>query len=258
MPDHSPQEAAQLIRDARIQKRDIPPELHGTLSMEEAYRVQQALLALHVGAGSRQAGWKAGLTAQVLRDQFNSNSAVFGHLLEENRQDNHFVFAYGDMAKPALECELCIVMGEPLAGPGVTPEQAARAVGAVIPAFEIIELRVNMGEDLPLGVADNVMQWGWLTGEAIQPPPEDLDLPSLRVEIIRNREVALEAIGRDAIDNQFETLAWLANSLAEYGHTLEAGQRILTGSFNKPIPIEQGDVWEAHFHGLGRVMARFA
>lgn len=253
-----PEEAAHRIVDARVQNRDLPSELHGVLAMDDGYRIQLAALERRIQQGATQAGWKAGLTAQALRDQFNSPSAVFGHLLESTRQDDHFVFAFGDMNKPALEAELCFVMAKDLEGPGATPEQAAAAVGAVMPAFEIIEMRVNMAEDLPLGVADNVLQWGWVTAAATRPVPPDFDLGSQRVEILRNADVVVDAVGRDAIDNQYETLAWLANTLAAYDRKLEAGQHILTGSFNKPILIEQGDVWEAHFHGLGKIKARFA
>jgi len=52
--------------------------------------------------------------------------------------------------------------------------------------------------------------------------------------------------------------AWLANQLANFGRALEAGQRVITGSFTKPLPIKQGEYWETYFSSVGTVSATFA
>jgi 2-oxo-hept-3-ene-1,7-dioate hydratase len=64
-------------------------------------------------------------------------------------------------------------------------------------------------------------------------------------------------LGREAIDNQLQTLAWLANALHRFGRRLEAGQRIMTGSFTKPMPVARGDTYETSFSGIGTVRASF-
>ena len=43
------------------------------------------------------------------------------------------------------------------------------AISAVAPAFEVVDMRVNMAEDMPLGVADGIAQWGYVTGTALSP-----------------------------------------------------------------------------------------
>jgi 2-keto-4-pentenoate hydratase len=63
--------------------------------------------------------------------------------------------------------------------------------------------------------------------------------------------------GKDSIDNQIQTIAWLANHLAHYDLALEAGQCIMTGSMTKPTPIEKGDAWETTFSSIGSVSATF-
>ena len=63
--------------------------------------------------------------------------------------------------------------------------------------------------------------------------------------------------GGEALDDQLDSLAWLANELAKYDMALEAGQGVLTGAFVKPTPIDKGDEWETHFSSVGVINARF-
>jgi 2-keto-4-pentenoate hydratase len=114
-----------------------------------------------------------------------------------------------------------------------------------------------MRADMPLGVADAVAQWGYVTGTAVTPYPKDLDLGQVRVEMQKNGEVVERVTGKEVIDNQLDSIAWLANHLAEYGLALEPGQRIMSGSFTKPTPIAKGDRWESSFSGIGSVSATF-
>ena len=51
-------------------------------------------------------------------------------------------------------------------------------------------------------------------------------------------------------------VAWLANKLAEFGRRLEAGHRIMSGSFTKQYPIARGDRIETRFTPFGAVRAR--
>ncbi len=184
---------------------------------------------------------------------------MWGYLLEHTRCPGGHAFTHGELIRPALESELCFTLGAPLQGPAATAAQAREAVAAVAPAFEIIELRGDMAADLGLGVADNVIQRAWVVGEAVRPDPRELDPGDVQATLVRNGEVFQEALGRDVVDDQLASLAWLANQLARFDAALEAGQQVLTGSFNKPIPIEPGDAWETRFsHGLGAVSARFA
>ena len=52
------------------------------------------------------------------------------------------------------------------------------------------------------------------------------------------------------------SIATLANVLGDYGRRLEAGQRLITGSFSKH-DASRGDEWRAEFAGLGACSVRF-
>jgi 2-keto-4-pentenoate hydratase len=48
-------------------------------------------------------------------------------------------------------------------------------------------------------------------------------------------------------------VAWLANTLGEYGTSLEVGQLIMTGALHAAVPLRPGDVFVAEFDRLGAV-----
>jgi 2-keto-4-pentenoate hydratase len=234
-----------------------PEALRGTLTLAESYEVQREMLALHLANGEEQAGWKIGFTAPAVRTHFRSESPVFGYLLASRGYSSGLSFSYSDLVAPSIESELCFTLGRALKGPGVTAEQVADALASLAPAFEILEGRGDMAADLPLGVADNVLQSGWVTGPELRPYPRDLELGAVRAEITRNGEVEVDVLGRDVIDDQLASIAWLANTLGPLGTGLRIGQRILSGSFSRPLSIARGDRWETRFSGVGSVAVRF-
>jgi 2-oxopent-4-enoate/cis-2-oxohex-4-enoate hydratase len=139
----------------------------------------------------------------------------------------------------------------------VTREHVCRAVAAVAPAFEIVDLRGNMAADMPLGVADNVSQWAYVTGPELRPYPANLDLGQVTAVITRNGATVTHCRGAEVIDHQLQSIAWLANALAEYDVALAAGQQIMTGSFTKPLPVAPDERWETHFSSVGTVTTAF-
>jgi 2-oxo-hept-3-ene-1,7-dioate hydratase len=52
-------------------------------------------------------------------------------------------------------------------------------------------------------------------------------------------------------------VAWLANKIAPYGESLEAGQIVLAGSFTRPVNARAGDTLHADYGPLGSIAFRF-
>ena len=53
-----------------------------SLSLDDAYRIQLGVIARRIAQGERQIGWKVGLTAPAIQQQFGFHEPVFGCLLE--------------------------------------------------------------------------------------------------------------------------------------------------------------------------------
>jgi len=251
-------EATNLLWQATQQNTTPSDALQKTLTMADAYKVQLGILARRQQVGEKLGGWKIGLSAESARKAFNLSAPISAYLLASRHFSSGQNFSYAAIGKPIIESELCFTIGKRLAGPGVTREQVLASVSAVAPAFEVVDMRVNMGADMPLGVADGIAQWGYVTGPALSPYPANLNLGEVVVEMKRNGDVFAKVIGKDVIDNQLDCIAWLANHLTTYGLVLEPGQDVMTGSFTKPTPIAKGDRWESSFSGVGLVSATFA
>jgi 2-keto-4-pentenoate hydratase len=230
-------------------------EPHHASTLGEAYLAQLELLARRERAGERQAGWKVGLTARAMQAQQGVYEPVFGFLLESGHRASGAVLDFASLIRPGFENELCITLGAPLAGPGVTLEQARAAVSHVAPALEIIEKRGDFGADLALSLADNAQQKAFVTGQAV--PLGALDLAEVTLELLVNGAVRERARGAEVLGTPIASVAWLANKLAEFDRRLEAGARVMSGSFTRQYDLGRGDRVEARFDPLGRVSAEF-
>lgn len=250
-------EAVGVLWDALQQGIHYPEALQGTLTLSQAYQVQLGVLRHFIASGITQAGWKIGLSAAAIRSMYNVKEPVFGYLLERDSYPDGASFAIAHLVRPAIESELCFTLRKTLRGPGITREMVSHAVESVAPAFEIVSLRGDMAADLPLGVADNVSQWGYVIGSPLVPYPHELLLGEVVATVVTNATTVATLRGADVIDDQLQSLAWLANTLSIYGVALEAGQRVITGSFTKPLPLHPGERWETRFSSIGTVSASF-
>src|SRR5262249_56080470 len=61
----------------------FPKAWFDRLALDDAYRIQLALIARGRGEGRRRVGWKIGLTATAIQQQFGVHEPVFGCLLAE-------------------------------------------------------------------------------------------------------------------------------------------------------------------------------
>ena len=232
------------------------PEWMKRLSREEAYRVQLGVLARYVAAGERQAGWKVGLTSKAMQAQQGVHEPVLGFLLQSGERPSGTRFTYAELIRPGFENELCLTVGTTLRGPGVTIERAAAALSAMTPAFEIIERRGDFAADLNVSLADNAQQRAYVTGAPVPVPP-GFDLATVALDLTVNGAEAERATGREVLGTPAASIAWLANKLAEMGLVLEAGMKVMSGSFTRQYLLNAGDRIEANFSPVGPVRAEF-
>jgi 2-keto-4-pentenoate hydratase len=253
MNEHEIAAAVAEFEAARARGEYFPAAWFDRLSLDDAYRIQRALIER---SGARQVGWKVGLTAQAIQQQFGVHEPVFGRLLAGGRLDSGHAFSAGELISPGFENELCIVMGRDLA-PGATPEDVLAAIDRVHPAFEIIETRGDLTRQLALALADNAQQKGFVLGPAVERatlPPLDKVTVSVR---INGAEVAT-ADGSAVLGHPCNSIAWLAAKLAQFGEQVKAGDFIMSGSFTRQFPLAKGDRIEAAFAGIGAVTASVA
>lgn len=249
--------ATDLLWESYRTGESAPAALKGALDVDDALRVQLAILDRRLEAGARLAGWKIGLTSERVRQRFDTTRQPFGHLLEAGvQQSGNRVEIASFRGGTGVEPELCWTLATALAGPDASVEDARNAAGSVSAGMEINELRVADANDFPLLVADNLAQWGIVIGDTTTPVPADFDSDQVTARIDREGELKSEDRGAEVIDDHFRSLAVLANELAAFGRRVEAGQRVITGSFSNHR-VKEGGTWNAEFSGIGRVAIRF-
>ncbi len=249
-------QATEAIWLATKRREFYPKAWVGKLTVEQAYRVQLGLLKRHVAAGDRHVGWKVGLTAKAIQQQLNFHEPVMGFLLASGSLPSNCVVPFNMLIAPGIENELCLSIGRTLRGPGVTPEQARAAIVGAAPAFELIEARGSFAAHPPLAITDNVQQKAFITGPERTLTP-DQRLGATSVEVLVDGQVVNRAMGTEVMGDPSASVAWLANKLAEFGMVLEAGMRVMSGSFTVQVILKPGQRVESRFDPIGTVTARF-
>ena len=234
----------------------MPADWRGRLTMAQAYAVNLAILRRRIADGDAQAGWKVGLTADAMRAQWGVPEPCFGVLLASGHRPSGARFAFDALIAPGVEHELCATIGETLRGPGVTPARARAAIATLAPALEVVEVRGDFAGDLALAMADNAQQKAFVTGGEMRPDPA-FPLASASVEVRFGGAVRDRASGAEVMGGPEHSIAWLANKLAEFDLALEAGLRVMSGSFTRQHRVARGDEVVAAFAPFGEVRARF-
>ena len=245
--------AVSEIEAAQARGDYFPGAWFDRLTLDDAYRILLALVDRRPGAGARRIGWKVGLTAPAIQQQFGVHEPVFACLLAEGLVRSGHVFRRDALIEPGFENELCIVLGRDLPAAATRAEVAA-AVARVHPAFEIIETRGDFTRQLALALADNAQQRAFVLG----PPAEPDALPelaSVTVRVTINGAAAATGAGEAVLGHPYNAVAWLAAKLAQFGERVRAGDYIMSGSFTRQFPLARGDRIEAVFDGIGKVAA---
>ena len=229
-----------------------PPAWFDRLSMDEALQVQHAILERKVAAGEQHVGWKVGLTAKAIQEQFSVHEPVCGYLLHSGMINSGAERQCASLIGPGLENEICFRMGEDLTGPNVDAAMARAAVSELYPAMELVENRGDFTAQLAVSLGDNVQQSGFILGKPLALSSE-FDIAAVDASVYINDELVGEGSATAVLGNPFNSLAWLANKLSETNLSIKAGHWVMAGSLTRQFAVSQGDRIRTEFTGLGTV-----
>ena len=203
----------------------FPRDWFDKLGLDAAYRIQFGLIERRCAGGERQIGWKVGLTAPAIQQQFGFHEPVFGCILQSDQSTR--VFRPDELIKPGFEPELCLRIARDLGG-SITAEAARGAIDMVYPALEIIETRGPFTEQIAVALADNAQQKTVVLGTGVALAP-GLALDRVVAEVTINDAVAATGSGDAVLGNPVNSVVWLAGKLQDYGRMLRAGDIIMSG-----------------------------
>jgi len=116
------------------------------MTIEDAYRVQRALVALKLAGGRTIKARKIGLTSRAMQQAVSISEPDYGVILDDMFFDDGGTVPAERFIRPRVEVELAFVLAQPLKGPGVTALDVLDATRWVTPALEILDARVQMSD----------------------------------------------------------------------------------------------------------------
>ncbi len=256
-PQRVKKAAATLIRarDAGGAIPRLPADLR-PVTMQEGYAIQDEVIRQRAASGMEQAGWKVGCTSKVMQEMLGLDEPGAGAVLAANHHTTPACKEAAGLTSPVAECEIAVRIGrdvEPREG-GHDRMTVAGCVASCMAAIELAELRLPEHADMAPAekVADDFFQKLIVTGEEIT-RWQTLDLAALRATTTVSGVARGEGFGGDSLGHPLNTVAWLANCLAERGTRLLAGHVVLTGSLVEAVLVEEGDDIVCAVESLGEV-----
>jgi len=254
--------AAQIIATARRNRARLQSLPAGLAPRDEAegYRIQRAVHDLLLPYAGAKVGYKIGCTSAVMQQYLNIPHPCGGGVFARGVHASGASLQARDYVRVGVECEIAVRLGHdlPPAQAPFTAETVARAIGAYLPAIEIVDERYANWQTLGAAtlVADDFFAAGCVLGKPVAQSAAP-DLLSVVGRAIVNGTEAGKGTGADVLGHPHNPLAWLANHLAQEGRGLRAGQIVLTGSLVKTIWLDAGATVTMDLSGLGAVEVRF-
>ena len=105
-------------------------------------------------------------------------------------------------------------------------------------------------------VADNASCGPFVLGDhAVS--PRQVDLVTCGMVVEKNGQIISTGAGAAALGSPVNCVAWLANTLGQFGISLKAGEVILSGSLVPLEPVKAGDFMQVSIGGIGTASVRF-
>ena len=229
------------------------------ISIEDAYHISLRMLDRRVADdGEHIVGKKIGVTSKPVQDMLGVFQPDFGFLTDAMvYPDGASIPVANNLIQPRAEGEIAFRLRKDLVGPGVTEADVLDATETIMPCFEIVDSRIDEWKiKIQDTVADNASCGVYVLGKN-EVDPRDFNLPGLKMQIYKNGEFHSEGLGSAVQGNPLTAVAWLANTLGQFGIPFKAGEVILSGSLAPLIPVVAGDEMSLEIEGIGGCSCKF-
>ncbi|MBS0501575.1 MAG: 2-oxo-3-hexenedioate decarboxylase [Burkholderiaceae bacterium] len=250
---------AKHLHACQREARDTPKitDEHPEMDFDDAYAIQDRILAAKLKGGARIAGYKAGLTSHAKMKQMGVTDPVFGFLVDEFTVPDGGEVKVSELIHPKVEPEICFVTRTELKGPGCSIASVLAASDVVLPGIEVIDSRYrDFKFDLKSVVADNTSASRFVVGgRAVDARSVDLRTTGLVLE--KNGVPVALGAGAAVLGHPAAAVAMLVNHLGRRGKALPAGSLVLSGGATEAVAVQKGDHVTLRMQGMGSVSVRF-
>jgi 2-oxo-3-hexenedioate decarboxylase len=232
---------AKHLHACQREARDTPKitDEHPEMDFDDAYAIQDRILAAKLKGGARIAGYKAGLTSHAKMKQMGVTDPVFGFLVDEFTVPDGGEVKVSELIHPKVEPEICFVTRTELKGPGCSIASVLAASDVVLPGIEVIDSRYrDFKFDLKSVVADNTSASRFVVGgRAVDARSVDLRTTGLVLE--KNGVPVALGAGAAVLGHPAAAVAMLVNHLGRRGKALPAGSLVLSGGATEAVAVQR-------------------
>lgn len=239
---------ADRLWNARAAGRTLDPatvesQFGGPFGMDEAYRIDEAMLRPRLEQGETPIGWKLGYTSLAMRRQMGVDQPNFGRLTDA------MVIPDGSSVpdsalQPRVEPEIAVRIGRDLTP---VPQTSTDVLDAVDDAFACLEVVDSVWAGYRFRIEHNTADGSSAAFVVLGPSISGRDLASTSVRLFHDGAEVAAATGAAASGHPLAGVAWLAAALDETGQVFRAGEVVITGGLTAAVPIERGDQVQAVF-----------
>jgi len=249
------------LYDALRTRRTVTPLTNRwpEVTIEDAYHVSLRMVNRRIeDDGEKVIGKKIGVTSPAVQEMLGVFQPDFGYLTDQMLYPNGGPMPISEkLIQPRAEGEIAFMLKRDLNGPGVTNDDVLDATDYVMPCFEVVDSRIrDWNVKIQDTVADNASCGLFVLGEE-HVNPTGLDFPSLRMRVYKNGRFLSEGLGSAALGSPLNCVSWLANTLSQFGITLNAGDVVLSGSLVPLEPVVAGDEMRLEVEGIGTASVQF-
>ena len=245
--------------DALISRTPIAPltATHPDMTIEDAYHVQQRMIARRLEQGERIIGKKIGVTSTAVMNMLGVHQPDFGYLLDSMVYNEGESVEMDALIQPKAEGEIAFLLKKDLQGPGVTAADVLAATEGVMACFEIVDSRIQDWKiRIQDTVADNASCGVFVLGDQLV-DIANLDLALAGMVLEKNGEIVVTGAGAATMAHPVNAMVWLANMLGTLGIALKAGDIVLSGAMGAMVPVVKGDNLRMTIGGIGGCSVRF-
>ncbi|MBZ0225055.1 MAG: 2-oxo-3-hexenedioate decarboxylase [Comamonas sp.] len=250
---------AKHLHACQREARDTPKitDEHPEMEWDDAYAIQDRILAAKLKGGARMAGYKAGLTSHAKMKQMGVTDPVFGFLVDEFTVPDGGEVKVSELIHPKVEPEICFVTRTELTGPGCSIAHVLAASDVVLPGIEVIDSRYrDFKFDLKSVVADNTSAARFAVGgHAVD--ARGVDLRTTGIVLEKNGVPVALGAGAAVLGHPAAAVAMLVNHLGRRGKSLPAGSLVLSGGATEAVAVKAGDHVCLRMQGMGSVSMHF-
>ena len=250
---------ARHLHACQREARDTPKitDEHPQMDFDDAYAIQDRILAAKLKGGARVAGYKAGLTSHAKMKQMGVSDPVFGFLVDEFTVADGGEVKVSELIHPKVEPEIAFVTRTELRGPGCNIASVLAASDLVLPGIEDIHSRYrDFKFDIKSVIADNTSAVRFVVGgHAVD--ARSVDLRTTGIVLEKNGVPVALGAGAAVLGHPAAAVAMLVNHLGRRGKSLPAGSLVLSGGATEAVSVQAGDHVRLRVQGMGSVSLRF-